>query len=213
MGVIALLGGKGFDDLGENREVTRRLLDLSGGTEVLLLPTADAFEEPALAVEAATDWFAGLGATVRPLMVLGRGDAMDPSMAAAIEQASFVYLVGDSPMHLRSSLKDTPVWAAIVAAADRSVVAAAGPCAAAICDPMTDPRGGAFGLGLGLVQPLAVIHESETWSFERLHRARQLATGFPVATLPSGTALICHDGMWTRYGDGVEVAGELPASG
>jgi cyanophycinase len=126
MGVIALLGGKGFDDLGENREVTRRLLDLSGGTEVLLLPTADAFEAPALAVEAATAWFAGLGATVRPLMVLGRGDAMDPSMAAAIEQASFVYLVGDSPMHLRSSLKDTPVWAAIVAAADRSVVAAAG---------------------------------------------------------------------------------------
>jgi cyanophycinase len=144
-------------------------------------------------------------------MVLTRRDASVAEHVAAVEAASFVYLAGDSPLHLRSALKDTPVWAAIVAAADRGVVAASGASAAGICDPMTDPRGGAFGLGLGLVQPLAVLQESETWSFDRLHRARQLSTGFPVVTLPSGTALVRTNGRWDRFGSGVEVSGELPA--
>ena len=211
MGTIALFGGRGFEDIGSNREVTEHLLGLSGAREVAVLPTADAFEEPQGVVTGATEWFARFGVTVRPVMVLTRRDASVAEHVAAVEGASFVYLAGDSPLHLRSALKDTPVWAAIVAAAGRGVVAASGASAAGICDPMTDPRGGAFGLGLGLVQPLAVLHESETWSFDRLHRARQLSTGFTVVTLPSGTALVHTDGRWDRFGSGIEVSGELPA--
>lgn len=210
MGAIALFGGSGCAAVGENEAVTRRLLAHAGATEVLVAPTADAFERPDEAVAAARVWFATFGVEVRPLMVLTRRDAMDTSMADLVTASSFVYLLGDSPLHLRSAMKDTPVWQAITEVASRGVVAAAGASAAAICDPMTDPRGGAFGLGLGLVRPLAILHEAEAWSFERLHRARQLAKGFCVATLPSGTALVQTDGMWTRYGDGIEVAGELP---
>jgi len=214
MGVVALLGGKGFEDVGRNRDVTEHLLGLSGGTEVVVIPTADAFEEPRRAVEAATAWFAALGASVAPAMVLTRRDASDPAFADLISSARFVYLTGDSPLHLRSTLKDTPVWQAIVEVSERGVLAAAGASAAGICDPMTDPRGGAFGLGLGLVRPLAVLHESETWSFDRLHRARQLAKGFTVATLPSGTARVRADGVWGRLeggaGQTIELSGEIP---
>ena len=210
MGVVALFGGKGFEAVGANREVTVRLLGLSGASEVVVLPTADAFEEPQRAIDEATAWFATLGAAVRPLMVLTRSDASDAANAAVIDRASFVYLVGDSPLHLRSSMKDTVVWAAIVAASERGVVAASGASAAAICDPMTDPRGGAFGLGLGLIAPLAVVHEAETWSFDRLHRARQLSANFATALLPSGTALVRVSGVWSRFGDALEVTGELP---
>ena len=210
MGAIALFGGNGCSAVGENEAVTRRLLAHAGAREVLVVPTADAFERPDDAVAAARTWFGTLGVEVRPLMVLTRGDAKDPGLATVAAASSFVYLLGDSPLHLRSTMKDTPVWEAICSVAASGVVAAAGASAAAVCDPMTDPRGGAFGLGLGLVSQLAILHEAETWSFERLHRARQLATGFCVATLPSGTALVRTDGVWARCGDGIEVSGELP---
>lgn len=210
MGTIGLLGGKPFTETGVNREVTTRLLTASGGTTVLVLPTADAFEQPQQAVDDAVAWFAALGANATGLMVLTRRDAQQEDHARTVAAASFVYLVGDSPLHLRSTLKDTPVWTAIEAVASNGVVAAAGAAAAGLCDPMTDPRGGAFGLGLGLVRPLAVLHETESWSHDRLHRAKQLAQGFPLAMLPSGTALVNSNGRWDRYGTGIELVGDLP---
>jgi cyanophycinase len=75
---------------------------------------------------------------------------------------------------------------------------------------MTDPRGGAFTLGLGLVRPLAVVNQAEEWSHDRLHRTRQLAGGFPLVTLPSGSALVRTDVGWEIVGDGVEITGTLP---
>ena len=210
MGVVALLGGGEFRADGDNEAITRRLLAASGTDQVLVLPTADAFEHPLIAVEAAVAWFTRLGATATGLMVLSRGDALDEAHAATVRASRFVYLVGDSPLHLRSVMKGTPVWAAIQHVAGAAVLAAAGPAATAMCDPMTDPRGGAFTLGLGLVKPLALVVQAETWSHDRLHRTRQLSSGFPVATLPSGTALVCTDGRWDTYGTGVEVTGALP---
>jgi len=210
MGTIGLLGGKPFTETGTNREVFTRLLAASGGATVLVLPTADAFEQPQRAVDDAVAWFAGLGATATGCMVLTRRDAQMEEHARTVAAASLVFLVGDSPLHQRSTLKDTPVWAAVEAVARTGVVAAAGAAAAGLCDPMTDPRGGAFGLGLGLVRPLAVLQEAETWSHDRLHRAKQLAQGFPLAILPSGTALVNSNGHWDRYGTGIEVVGELP---
>lgn len=210
MGTIGLLGGKPFTDVGANRDVSSRLLAASGATSVLVLPTADAFEQPQQAVDAAIAWFAALGATATGLMVLSRRDAQMEEHARTVAAASFVYLVGDSPLHLRSTLKDTPVWSAVEGVAETGVVAAAGAAAAGLCDPMTDPRGGAFGLGLGLVRPLAVLHEAESWSHDRLHRAKQLAKGFPIAMVPSGAALVNTDGRWDRYGTGIDVVGDLP---
>jgi cyanophycinase len=87
------------------------------------------------------------------------------------------------------------------------VVVAVGGSAAAMCDPMVDPRGGAFTLGLGLVQGLALVTEAETWSPERLHRTRALANT-TLAVLRSGDALVGGPAAWERVG-GVEVFGEL----
>ena len=83
-----------------------------------------------------------------------------------------------------------------------------GGSAAAICDPMVDPRGGAFTLGLGLVSGLALVTEAETWSPERLHRTRELANT-TFAVLHTGDALVRTDAGWERVGD-VEVMGDLP---
>ena len=81
-----------------------------------MLPTAAAYEHPDRAVDWATRYFAELGGQVRGLMVLARPDAEDQANAAAVRDARFIYLGGGSPLHLRSVLKDSAVWQALVEA-------------------------------------------------------------------------------------------------
>ncbi len=170
---------------------------------MLVLPTAAAFEHPERIGEAAARHAATLGATADALSVLKRGDATDVANAATVRRARFIYLAGGSPMHLVSVLKQTSVWEALEAAwRDGAVVAAAGEAAAAITDPMVDPRGGAFTIGLGLLGPLAVMPRHETWSADRSRRTMVLApAACPVLALDSGAAAIRDpDGGWTAHG-------------
>jgi cyanophycinase len=202
-GTIVLQGGGPFV---ANDDVDSRVLAPHG--RVVVLPTADAFEQPRALVDDALVWGGRLGLTVEPLMVLTRGEA-DDAAASVVDGSTAVVLVGDSGIHLRSVLKDTPVFAAIERVLERGgVVAAVGASASALCDPMTDRRGGAFALGLGLVPGLAVVTESETWSHDKLERAHRLATT-PVVDLPTGSALVRSTGGWELIGD-VEVHGDLP---
>ncbi|MEJ7719475.1 MAG: hypothetical protein WKF58_03105 [Ilumatobacteraceae bacterium] len=127
-----------------------------------------------------------------------------PTPRRRLRAAGAVWVVGDSPMHLRSVLKDTPIVEALRHHADEGVLVAVGACAAAMCDPMTDPRGGAFTLGLGLVAGLALVTESETLTAERLNRTRELAAEHGdacLAVMPSGSALTRDDTGWTVHGD------------
>lgn len=199
-GIIALQGGGPFH---ANDDLDRRLVRDAGTDRVVVLPTADAFEEPGALIAAAMSWAERLEIDVEALMVMQRHDAEDEGAAGVIRSARAVYLVGDSSMHLRSALKDTPVLAAIRDLLDGGgLVAAVGESAAALCDPMFDQRGGAFTLGLGLVPGLAVIPESETWSPERLQRTLSLADT-PVIELPTGSAVVLGDGGWAAVGEPV----------
>jgi cyanophycinase len=205
-GTLALQGGGPF---AANDDLDRRLISTAGAARVIVLPTADAFERPERLVAAAMQWGERLGLEVEALMVMRRGEAMDDGSAAVVRGARAVYLVGDQPLHLRSVLKDTPLWEAITQVlADGGVVVATGGSAAAMCDPMVDPRGGAFTLGLGLIDGLALVTEAETWSADRLHRTLKLANT-PVVELPSGAALVRNADGWERVGDLI-VHGELP---
>ena len=205
-GTVALQGGGAFT---ANDELDRQLLTAVGATRAVVLPTADAFEHPERLVAAAVAWGERIGVEVEPLMVLRRPDAAELATAQALRTATAIYLVGDQPLHLRSVMKDTPLWEAIldVHRGGGLIVGCAG-SAAALCDPMVDPRGGAFTLGLGLVNDLAVVTQSETWSHDRLHRTMALANT-TVATLPTGSALVRTDHVWQQIG-AVEMHGELP---
>lgn len=205
-GMLALQGGGPF---AANDDLDRRLLKAAGATRVVVLPTADAFEHPERMVAAAMTWGERLDVEIEALMVMRRGEAMERGVADVLHGARAVYLVGDQPLHLRSVLKGTPLWEAITRVSDDGgVVAATGGSADAMCDPMVDPRGGAFTLGLGLVVGLALVTEAESWSPERLHRTLKLANT-PVVELPSGSALLRTPGGWEQVGD-VTVHGELP---
>jgi cyanophycinase len=201
-GPLALVGGAEWRD---GCTFDAGLLAASGGTEVVVLPTAAAYEHPDRAVAVATEHFAGLGGRVRGLMVVGRVDAEDAAMAAVVREARFIYLGGGSPLHLRSVLKDSLVWQALAEAwHEGAVVAGSSAGAMALCDPMIDPRGGALTLGLGLIEQVAVLPHANTWSPEKAHRTFSLAAGgLRIAAIDEQTALIRDpDGTWTTSGVG-----------
>ena len=179
--------------------------EAAGQPEVLVLPTAAAYEQPQRAVETATEWFGTFGGKVRGLDVLARPDAEDAEKAAVVAAARFIYLAGGSPLHLRSVLKDSAVWSALVSAWEAgATVAGSSAGAMVLTDPMVDPRGGAFTLGLGLVSPLAVVPHYGGWSEEKMLRTLELAPpGVPVMAVDEATAAIREPGgQWRSAGAG-----------
>lgn len=201
-GPLALVGGAEWRD---GCTFDRDLLAASGADEVLILPTAAAYEHPERSVEWAERYFDGLGAKARGLMILARPDAEDEANVAALRDARFIYLGGGSPLHLRSVLKDSAAWHALSQAwQGGAVLAGSSAGAMALCDPMVDPRGGAFTLGLGLLAQVALIPHHDTWSPEKAKRTITLApAGLPVVAIDEQTALIRGtDGSWSVGGKG-----------
>jgi len=207
-GTLGLVGGAEFTPACE--AIDRALLAAAPTDRVVVLPTAAAFEHPDRVLDRANHWFAGLDASMVGCRVLGRPDALAAEHIDVVRASGFTYLAGGSPMHLRSVLKATPLWDALVAAwRDGGVLAGSSAGAMVLTDPMVDPRGGAFTLGLGLIPRLAVVPEAEQWHHERMHRTLGLAKGFPLVTLATGAALVrCDDGRWVAHGDvGIYVDG------
>jgi len=201
-GLLALVGGAEWT---EGCTFDAGLLAGSGGDEVLVLPTAAAYEHPERAVMGAARWFEALGARVEGLMVLGRPDAEDAGAADVVRRARFIYLAGGSPLHLRSVLKGSAVWEALLGAwRAGAVVAGSSAGAMVLTDPMVDPRGGALTVGLGMVEQLAVIPHFGHENAEKVHRSIALAApGLPVVGIPERTALVRDpDGAWRATGAG-----------
>lgn len=203
-GHLALVGGGEFT---EGCTFDAGLLEASGASEVLVAPTAAAYEHPQRLVERAVGWFDRLGVPARGLDLLARPDASDPEIVGQLEASRFTYLVGGSPLHLRAVVKDSPAWDALVAAwQGGGVLAGSSAGAMVMCDPMVDPRGGAFTLGLGLLPGVAVIPAHDHWSEDAAHRTRQMSPpSLVLAGIDERTALIRDpDGTWR-----VEGAGEV----
>ena len=201
-GPLALVGGAEWTD---GCTFDQTLVDAVSATEVVVLPTASAYEHPDRLVDGAEKWFGTLGVTVKALMVLSRPDASATENVDAVRAARFVYLAGASPMHLRSVLKDSPLWDALVEAWNGGAALAGSSAGAMVlCDPMVDQRGGAFTLGLGLLSGMTVVPHHDTWSEEKVHRTQQLAPkGLVVAGVDERTALVrSADGGWTAEGAG-----------
>ncbi len=202
-GTVALVGGDewtepcaGFD---------RRLLELAGTDEVFVLPTAAAFEHPERAVERAAAYFEGLGAWTAELPILNRRDAESDHNVSAVRVARFIYIADGSPLHLRSVLKGSPFYEAIVYAYGRgAVIAASGAGATVLGDPMVDPRGGAYTVGLGLVPGIAIFpYHGRAAEHLRERSVDLLAKDGVLVGVDEQTALVrTADGPWEVLGAG-----------
>lgn len=201
-GTFALVGGGEWRPGG--REFDADLLARSGADEVLVLPTAAAFEHPERVGARAESYFSELGAKVRTLDVVHRTEAEDPELAAVARAAKFLYLADGSPLHLRSVLKGSALFEAILAAYHGgAVLAASGAGATLLCDPMVDPRGGAYTVGLGVVSNLAVFPYHGTAATHLRERSIELLPRNAVlAGIDEETALIRTGDTWTVAGAG-----------
>ena len=142
-------------------------------------------------------------------MVLSRADAENDGAADIMRRARLIYLAGSSPMHIRSVLKKSAVWDALVAAwQGGAVVVGSSGAAMALTDPMVDARGGGLTIGLGLIDGVAVVPHfgdaAEDGTGEKMHRSVLLAPrDTPVVGIPERTALIREpDGSWRSAGAG-----------
>ena len=203
-GTLALIGGGEWNDA--CADFDRELLDAADASEVVVLPSAAAFEHPDRVVERATSYFEGIGSKVRALMVLRRADAEDNKTVEAVRKAKVVYISDGSPLHLRSVLKGSALWDAILAEFHAGgVLAASGAGATLVCDPMVDPRGGAYTVGLGVVQNLAVFPWHGTAAAHLRERSIDLLPKTAkLVGIDSSTALVRDPtGSWRTAGAGV----------
>ena len=139
---------------------------------------------------------------VEALMVLQRHDAEDEGAAEVVRRARAVYLVGDSALHLRSVLKETPVLDAIQGVAGRRRPGdgrrlerrprCATRCSTSAAAPSRS--------GSGVLRGVCVIPMAETRSHDRRARTLTLADA-PVVELPTGSALVQRDDGWELVGD------------
>lgn len=199
-GTLALIGGGEFEP-----ESTFEATLLPAGCTVHLLPTAQAYENPTATLEVARRRLEELGVTPTVVEAYTRQQAFDQGLAAEVASATHLYVLGGSPMHLRSVLLDSPLLAALVATWQRgSTAAVAAEAASVLCSHMVDSRGGAYTVGLGLITSMTVIPRHDTWSPDKLHRTVGLAAADQVVVgIDECTALVRGtDGSWSVEGAG-----------
>ncbi len=199
-GTLALIGGGEF-----RPESTFEATLFPAGCTVHLLPTAEAYENPAATLEVARRRLQELGLTPMVIEAYSRSDAFDSAVAGEVAAATHLYVLGGSPMHLRSVMLGSPLLSALVASWENGATAAmAGEAASVLCSHMVDSRGGAFTVGLGLITSMTVIPRHDTWSPDKLHRTVRLAAPDQlVVGIDESTALIrAGDGTWSVEGAG-----------
>ena len=201
-GSLALVGGGEWGP--GARDFDADLLGRSGADEVLILPTAAAFEHADRVGDRAEAYFRELGTKARTLPVLHRTEADDHAIAKQVRSATFLYIADGSPLHLRSVLKESALFEALLAAYHGgAVLAASGAGATLLCDPMVDPRGGAYTVGLGVVKNLAVFPYHGTAATHLRDRSIDLLPRNAVlAGIDEATALVKRPDGWTVAGAG-----------
>jgi cyanophycinase len=170
-----------------------------------VLPTAAAYEHPEHVIERASAHFAKLGATARELPVLHRTEAESAEISEAVRDARFVYFADGSPLHLRSVLKGSALFDALLAAyRSGAVLAASGAGATVLCDPMVDPRGGAYTVGLGVVEGVAIFPYHGSAADHLRERSIDLLPATAIlAGVDEETALLRQPGAkWSVAGTG-----------
>jgi cyanophycinase len=203
VGTLALVGGGEWRD--GCRGFDAQLLSAVGASDVVVLPSAAAFEHPERVAERATEYFEKLGAKVRTLMVLRHAEAEDEKVVEAARKAKVVYIADGSPLHLRSVLKGSSLWEAILASYHGGgVLAASGAGATLVCDPMVDPRGGAYTVGLGVVPNLAIFPYHGTAAGHMKERSIDLLPrNAKLVGIDEETALVRDpSGAWRAAGAG-----------
>jgi len=170
--------------------VGRYLEELVGPeADVVILPTAAAFTGLA---ESAIAIVEVLGAQRPEALLIGdRDGAQTEHFAQRIREAAAVVITDGSPLHFRTTIRDTIVHEALQSA---RLIFSVGSIGTVLGATMIDPRGGAPTTGLGVFDDCVVAVSSPT-----LLRSRELLGQSEILReiMPT-SAWARHDGAWTE---------------
>lgn len=192
-GTILLAGGSEFG--GQMAAPDRRGIELAGGPDapIAIIPTAAAPDNNhRRAGENGRRWFTSLGATnVWVVPLVDRNSAADKTVVDQIREARLLYLLGGFPGYLCETLRNTPAWTAMLAAAaEGAVLAGSSAGAMVLCQHLHDPRGQGVTAGLGLVPNACVLPHHNTFGQGWAERLRALLPDAALVGIDEETAMI-----------------------
>jgi cyanophycinase len=204
-GLIALVGGNEFRRACEPMD--RALLAKIDGKppKVVILPTAAAQENPALAAENGVRYFKRLGAHAEAAMVVDSATGRETKWVTLIQNADLVYFTGGDPVYLLKTMRNAPAWKAVLEVWKSGRMLAGSSAGAMICGGKMWAPGKGWGEGLGLLPRVAVIpHHARLatlWNAEQMRAS--LPKGVTLVGIDEATALLGP--LWQVIGPG-EVA-------
>jgi cyanophycinase len=201
-GPLALLGSGEF--LPVMADLDRSLLE-GRPRRVIHLPTAAGLEGHRRIdywSKLAASHFASIDAAVETLPVLDRTGAEDPGLAGEIAGAGMVVLSGGNPAHLVSSLKDTPLWAAVVAAWRRGTAVAGCSAGAMAMSAALPAFRSSQAAGLAMVEGITVLPHYDRYGKMMKPMAQLRDRRLTVVGIDENTALHGGTDSWTVYGPG-----------
>ena len=185
-------------------DMDRAVLEASGVStpSVLVLPTAAARENPALAAANGVRHFAALGANAEALMVLDSDHANDAGLLAPLESADVVYLTGGNPAHLLDVLSGSLLLTRLLDAYRRGAVLAGSSAGAMVLGEWMRFRG--WRRALSVVPGLAVLphHERADPGAVAAELADSAPPGVSVLGVDGKTGCLGLPGAWRVVGDG-----------
>ncbi|GAB3594223.1 cyanophycinase [Angustibacter peucedani] len=201
---LLIIGGA-EDKLGPAR-VLRRFVRLAGGTDarVVVIPTASSVEDEMVVVYRSV--FQRLGVpTVTAVRPQTRTEADDPELAAALDDATGVFMTGGNQLKLAQVVAGTAVGDAVLAAYERGAVVAGTSAGASIMsshmismgDEGVTPRQRAsqLSVGLGLLPQVIVDqHFDQRSRYGRLLSLVALSPSLLGMGIDEDTAALVTDG-------------------
>ena len=206
-GVIVLMGGNEFRP--DCEPMDRWILaGIGPKPRVVILPTAAARENPALAAENGVRYFNRLAARAEAAMIVDSATARDGKWLGLIQNADLIYLAGGDPVHLLDTLSDSPAWEAILGVWMSGRTLAGSSAGAMVWGGQMWAPGQGWREGLGLLPGIAVIPHharlAEVW------KARDMLISLPekvtLVGIDEATALLGPP--WKAVGEGKVVVYE-----
>jgi cyanophycinase len=207
MGILLLEGGCEFQ--GKMEELDKKALALAGDQDakVVIIPTAAAPDNNSeRAGNMAMEWFRTLGARhISALPIIDKKSADDPELAAELDGANLIFILGGFPGYLEHTLRKSRCFDAIWRAYQRGAVLAGSSAGAMVlCEWYFDPAVKEIKKGFGVLNDVILIPHQDTYGGSWRSLYGDKISSIPCIGIDEQTGMINQYGpnQWTVYGKG-----------
>lgn len=207
MGFVLLEGGNEF--MAGMAAADERALAAAGGraAPVRIIPAAAAPDRNDRRAGAnGVAWFLSLGAdNVRSVPVIDRASADRPDLAAELESAKFVFMLGGFTRYLAETLALSRVWEAMrTVHRSGAVIGGSSAGAMVLCEHYFDPASESVQPGLNLLPGCCILPHHNRFGKKWAPALERLLPGMPLIGIDEETGLLNDGpaGEWTVYGKG-----------